>query len=713
MSEETFDELEMETERYELREPMLVGLVKPDRRFFVQAAGSGLMLAATFTQPPRLRAQQGRSARRDEPLADRFHLGEDGIVTVFTSKVEVGQGSRTQLTQAAAEELGLPIERVQLVMADTSLCPNDGGTAGSRTTPSTVPRVRNAAAAIRNLLLKHAATRLEVPVTKVSLSNGIFAAGERQVTLAELAADENLKQKLATATANANEELKPVTQWKILGTSVPKVTARAVATGSAIYPSDVRRPGMLYGKVLRPVSFGAELLSIDLQPASAWTEVRVVREDQFVACVAPTSYAANQALNAIASTAKWNRPPHVSSDELFEHFKQTGDTDSDVSEQADISRSLTDAHHKIDTAYTIDYIQHAPMEPRAAVAEWNGRELTVWVGTQQPDRVHGELTQAFSLPAAAVRVIVPDTGGGFGGKHTGEVAVEAARMSKAVGKPVSLRWSREEEFTWAYFRPAGLIEVKAGLNSDGKLTVWDFANYNSGGSAIETPYRVSNSSTRFIRCDSPLRQGSYRALASTANTFARESVMDELAGLAGADPLLFRLQHLDDGRLKNVLLAAAKSFGWETAAGQLELNRGVGLACGTEKGSFVAACAEVEVSKNKIQVLRVTQAFECGAIQNPDNLRSQVEGALVQGLGATLFESIGFKNGQIDSDNFSSYRVPRMDDLPVINIELIDRPDLPSVGGSETPIIAIAPAVANAVARASGIRCRSLPFKLS
>ena len=293
------------------------------------------------------------------------------------------------------------------------------------------------------------------------------------------------------------------------------------------------------------------------------------------------------------------------------------------------------------------------------------------------------------------------------------MAIEAARLSKSAGRPVHLRWTREEEFTWAYFRPAGLIEVNAGIDAAGKLFSWDFANYNSGGSAIDTPYVVPHGRTRFVRTDSPLRQGSYRALASTANTFAREGAMDQLAALAQVDPLDFRLQHLKPGRLKDVLQTAAKTFGWPGRTGNRATNRGVGIACGTEKGSYTAVCAEVEVVGHQVRVVRVCQAFECGAILNPDNLRRQVEGCLVMGLGATLHESIMFQDGQILNASFSSYRVPRMSDVPKIEIVLVDRPDLPSVGGSETPIIGIAPAIANAVFDAVGIRCRSLPLRLS
>jgi isoquinoline 1-oxidoreductase len=353
------------------------------------------------------------------------------------------------------------------------------------------------------------------------------------------------------------------------------------------------------------------------------------------------------------------------------------------------------------------------MEPRAAVAEWEGEKVTVWTGSQQPARVQRDLCDAFRLPPNRVRVIVPDTGGGFGGKHSGEAAVEAARLAKSAGKPVHLRWTREEEFTWAYFRPAGLIEVAAAIDDAGTLARWEFTNYNSGQSAIDTPYRVASRRVRFVGSQAPLKQGSYRALASTANTFARESAMDELAALAKADPLEFRLKNLADGRLKDVLLAAAKNFDWPSSRAKTSKGRGVGMGCGTEKGSYVAACAEVELADGKIRVVRVCQAYECGAILNPRNLRAQVEGSVIMGLGAALTEEIQFEDGKITNPDFASYRVPRMGDVPELDVVLVNRPDLPSVGGSETPIIAVAPAVANAVFHATGIRSRSMPLRLA
>jgi isoquinoline 1-oxidoreductase len=707
-----------EVERYELREAPYYRF-DANRREFVQIVGSGLIIAVSATRAAaQRRGRGGRESRRAETLAQRFQFSPDGTVTVFTSKVEVGQGSRTQIAQAAAEELQLPIQQLRVVMADTELCPDDGGTAGSRTTPSTVPRVRSAAAAARNVLLNLAAAQLHTDRGAVQFDKGTFvdSVSKAQLSLADLVRHETYSAAM-NQPAGDDAVTTAVEQWRVLGTDVPKVGGESIVTGAHKYPSDIAQPGMLYGKVLRPPSFGATLQEIDLDAAAALPNVQVVRDGDFVGCVAKDSWTAAKAISALAAKAKWDTPAHPSSRELFDYLKHTARTNSDsgrdrANRWGDLSVGLSASTRQLNCAYTIAYIQHAPMEPRAAVAQWSDGKLTVWTGSQQPSRVQSQLTEAFRLPAERVRVIVPDTGGGFGGKHSGEAAVEAARLAQAAGKPVSLRWTREEEFTWAYFRPAGLIEVQAGTNDAGQLMAWSFTNYNSGGSAIDTPYRSAHGQTRFVGTDSPLRQGSYRALASTANTFARESAMDELAIAAGLDPLDFRLAHLPEGRLRDVLQAAAGRFGWSDRRPKRAEGYGVGLACGTEKGSYVAACVEVQVRGDQIKVLSVCQAYECGKVQNPRNLRSQVEGCIVMGLGGALTEQIAFEQGRVTNANFSSYRVPRMDDLPVLDIVLVDRPDLPSVGAGETPIIAVAPAVANAVFQATGHRVRSMPITI-
>jgi isoquinoline 1-oxidoreductase len=368
------------------------------------------------------------------------------------------------------------------------------------------------------------------------------------------------------------------------------------------------------------------------------------------------------------------------------------------------------AHQKLERTYTVAYIAHAPLEPRAAVAEWKDGKLTVWTGTQRPFGVRAELAGAFRIPEDRVRVIVPDTGAGYGGKHTGEAAIEAARMARAAGKPVKLVWTREEEFTWAYFRPAGVIEIASGVSKDGKITAWEFHNYNSGSAGIRAPYEIPHQRIEFHPVRSPLRQGSYRALAATANHFAREVHINEMASTLKMDPLEFRFKNLKDERLRAVMDAAAKAFGWGKA--KASPDRGYGIAGGFEKGGYVATCAEVSADRStgKVKIVRVATAFECGAIINPDHLKNQIEGAIIQGIGGALFEAIDFEDGKILNPRFSRYRVPRFSDAPILETVLIDRKDLPSAGAGESPIVALAPAVSNAIFDATGICLTSLPM---
>ena len=344
------------------------------------------------------------------------------------------------------------------------------------------------------------------------------------------------------------------------------------------------------------------------------------------------------------------------------------------------------------------------------MAQWEGDNVTVWTGTQRPFGVRGELAEAFRIPEDKVRVLMPDTGSAYGGKHTGETAIEAARLARAAKRPVKVSWTREEEFTWAYFRPAGVIDVVSGVAADGSIEAWEFHNYNSGSAGIRTFYEIPNQRIIFHPVRSPLRQGSYRALAATANHFARESHMDEMAHALKTDPLAFRMKNLKNERLRAVFQAAAEKFGW-TKRQQGE-GRGFGMGGGYEKLGNIATFVEVHVDRNSgdVSVVRIVSAFECGAIVNPDNLRNQIEGANVQGLGGALFESIAFENGKIVNAKLSQYRVPRFSDLPAIETVLVDRKDLPSAGAGECPMVGLAPAIANAIHDASGVRLRSLPL---
>jgi nicotinate dehydrogenase subunit B len=700
-----------EPERYEFSTPPMHQFELARRDFF-KFIGAGIAIFAvakdSLAKQETLPTRGFHQEDLPQEITAWLHIGEDGIVTAFTGKVEIGQNIRTSLAQSVADELRVPFESVRMVTADTALTPFDFGTVGSRSMPTMSPQLRRAASAARELLVGAAAKEWNVAVEGLTAANGKVSdpATGRSLRYAELARGKTLAQNLP-----AEDPITPADQWTIAGIPIPKKDGRSFVTGEHQYTPDLRRPGMLYGKVLRPPSFGATITSYDAQTAQAISGVVIVRDGDFIGAAAGNERDAKKALDAIR--VAWKEIPQTSSKELFSYLKQNAKPNGDDRsrhQKGSIEAGLSTAAHRLDATYTVEFIAHAPLEPRAAVAEWSEGKLTVWTGSQRPFAVRDELASVFHVPEKSVRVIVPDTGSAYGGKHTGDAALEAARLARAAGRPVQVVWTREEEFTWSYFRPAGVMEIKSGIAADGTLTAWEFHNYNSGMSAIETPYDVPNQRIEFHSTQCPLRSGSYRGLAATANFFARESQMDALAHVAQMDPLEFRMKNLSDSRLRDVFRAAAKSFGWprkKTVDGQ-----GFGVAGGHEKGGYVATCAEVAVdrSSSAVRVIRLITAFECGAIVNPDGLRHQVIGANIQGLGGALFEAITFENGRITNPRFSRYRVPRFRDVPEVEAVLMDRKDLPSAGAGETPIMAVAPAIGNAIFDATGTRLTGLPL---
>lgn len=701
---------EIEVERYELSEAPMYRF-ETGRREFLELLGGGILLLLAL--PRDLGAQEsgrGRGGNRlPSDIGAWLHIGQDGMVTAYSGKVEVGQNSRTNLTQAVADELGMDPAQVRMVLGDTDQCPYDAGTFGSQTTPQMVPQIRKMAAAAREMLLDMAAETWKADRARLVLASGKISDGDgRNADFGTLTKGQKLVK-----TISGDVALNPPSKWKVAGTSVKKIDGRKYITGAHKYTSDLKLPGMLRGKILRPVAWGATLDSVDTSAAQAMSGVTVVHDGNFVGVAAPSEAAAEKALAAIKAT--WKTTDQPSDSELFAYLKSHvtqgraggggggGGTGS-------IEQGLTAAAHKLEQTYTVAYIAHTPLEPRAAVAQWENGKLTVWVGSQRPFGIKSELVEAFGLPEDKVRVIVPDTGSGYGGKHTSDSALEAARLAKGAGAPVKVVWTREEEFTWAYARPAGVIEVKSGAQKDGTLTAWEFHNYNSGGSGLRTFYDVPNKKEEFHATQTPLRQGSYRGLAATANHFARETAMDEMARMAGVDPLEFRLKNtVKDARLRAVLQAAADKFGWGKS--KPATGHGYGIAGGSEKGSYVATCAEVAVdAAGKVKIVRLATAFECGAIVNPDQLKNQVDGSVVMGIGGAMFEAIRFAGGKNLNPRFSGYRVPRFSDLPQLETVLLDRKDLPSAGAGETPIVGVAPAIGNAIFDATGVRLRAMPL---
>ncbi len=652
---ETFD---IEPDRFEIFAPSAHRL-EFSRREFWSLLGAGVLYVISA---------QDADGQQPERIAMRLHVAESGAITVLTGKVDIGQGLRTLLTQAAAEELRVPVDKVRVQTADTAVTPDDGGTWASLTTPQTVPVVRMAAAALRE---------------------AGFKAEALQRTVA------------SSVTLTAPKD------WKVLGTSLPMVNGRDIVTGRQKYGSDLRVDGMLHGKVLRGPSYHASLVKVDGAAAEKLPGVRVVRNGTLVGVVAGDERTAAEALRLLR--AEWKETGLPAQSDLFAHFRKTaeapvlqrGSRYPAVMQAGSVEEAMRGAVKRHEATYTAEYIAHVALECRSAIAMWEGDKLTVHCGTQAPQVVRRELAEAFRIPVGNVRLIVSTIGAGFGSKHRGECELEAAALAKAAGKPVRLAWSREDEFVAGYFRPAAVVDVKTALDAGGKMTGWDFHNYNSGAAGIGIPYAIPHYYCGFHRADSPLRQGSYRSLAAVANTFARESHVDEAARMAGADPVEYRLRHIEDARLRHVVEEGARRFGW--VAGR----KGAGVACTIEKDARLALFVEMAAAA---RVSRMVMVFDCGAVLNPDNLRNQLTGALIQGLGGALFEAVRFDRKGLLNGKLSRYRVPRLADLPEIEVHLVDRRDVAPAGAGEAGITLVAPAVANAWCALTGERRRGLPL---
>jgi nicotinate dehydrogenase subunit B len=610
-----------------------------------------------------------------------LHYAVDGTVTAFTGKVEVGQDNRTALCLIVADELQVAPAVVRLAMGDTDVCPFDIGTWGSRSLPGAGEDLRRCAAGAREWIA----------------CNG--RPGPRTRALEVVSRDVLLQ---APA------------RWRCRGRPSPRVGGRALLGGAHRFASDLMLPGMLHGRLLRAPAYGAQLTSVELGAARALPDVTVVHEGQFVGVCAPSRSMVKRALAAI--DARWGAVEAPGESELEAHLRSrptegVGWEAPVREERGDVERALAAAAARVTGTYTTAYLAHASLETRVAIAEWRDGRLMVWTGAQQPFMIRAELSAALGVAEEKVRVMVPDVGGGFGSKHTEHEALAAARLAQAAGRPVKVALDREEEFRSSYARPAAVIDIRAGASASGRIAAWEHLNVNSGAAALRCPYEATDQRVVFQPADSPLPQGPYRALAATANNFARESAVDELADAAGIDPLEFRLRNLSDERLIAVLIAAADRARWTERRAEAGDGAGIGIACGVEKGGRVATCVRVHVAgEAEPEILGIVTAYECGAIVNPDNVTRQIEGATVMGLGGALFEAIHFDSGRILNASLHEYRVPRFADVPPIDVVLLDRPEIPPAGAGETPIITLAPALANALVAAGARRPRSLPI---
>jgi isoquinoline 1-oxidoreductase len=696
MSEQTND---LRLEKFELSNDIT-------RREAAKRLQAGILFLFTFRKGAAGQSTQATNSL----LSSRLHVGEDGTITVLTGKVECGQGIRTTLTQAAAEELHTAPGRVRLIMGDTDLVPDDGGTWGSLTTPQTVPVIRQACASLREYFRRYAAEQWKVDTDEIHVSDGSIRHKDGRI----LRYRDLTRNKVFEAATSAGAPLTSPLNWAVCGTPLPAINGPAIVRGALKYSSDLYLDGMLHGQVIRPPNYRCRLLSYDASKAASLPGVKIVHQEDFLGVVAPTAQAAAAAAHAVE--AHWSNEQLGNPATLFSDLKRNakppdgkaGGRYPALIEAGSVEEGIARAPHRHRASYQIWYIAHVPLEARAAVAEWRGGRLTVHCGTQAPFPVRDEIAKAFEIPPEHVRVVVSDTGSGYGGKHNSECELEAARLARETDKPVRLAWSREEEFGQSYCRPAALMEVESGFDSKGVLQAWDFHNYNGGAASLTPPYRIANLRAGYHASASPLRQGSYRSLAAVGNTFARESHLDEIAASMKLDPLELRLRNIEDSRLRTVLERAAERFGWGRARSGAGV--GYGFACNLEKGGRLALFTKLEVDGSQVRLRRMVAAFDAGAILNPDILSNQVEGAIVQGIGGALFEELKFNSNRITNGRLSGYRVPRFTDIPDIDVILIDRRDMPSSGAGESPITATAPSIASAIFAASGKRIRQMPM---
>jgi len=688
-----------------------------DRRDFFKILGGGILVLFAFDEKDLFAQRGGPSYPAD--LNAYLKIGEDGRVTVYSGKIEMGQGVITSLAQMAADELGVALESIDMVMGDTDLCPYDSGTYGSMSTRFFGPAVRAAAAEARAVLLLMASEQLKAPVEKLTVENGaVFVAADKKsrVTFAQLAKGQKITRKL-----EGKAVLKAIADYRIMGKPVKRTDAALKVTGKAKYAGDHREPGMLYAKILRPPAHGAVIKSVDTTAAAKIPGAMVVNQDGLVAVLHQDPEAAEEGRAAIkAIDVQMPAGPAFDNVTVFDHFLADAPKPTESARRGDLAEGEKAAASVFDLKYLTAYGAHAPIETHTALAKIEDGKATVWISTQSPFPNRQQIANAIGFTPQNVRVITPQVGGGFGGKNPAPQAVEAAKLAKITGKPVMVVFSRAEEFFYDSFRPAAVVKIKSGIDGAGKICLWDYSVYCAGSRSSEQYYDVPNNLHRVygggmgegagtIRMHA-FATGAWRAPGAMVNVFARESQIDIMAAKAKIDPLEFRLNNTSDKRMRSVLEAAAARFPWKKAAAPS--GRGVGIACGIDAETYVAQIAEVTVDKatGAVKVKRIVCAQEMGFVINPQGATMQMEGCITMGLGYSLSEDIKFKGGQIFTTNFDTYELPRFSSLPVIETFLVKNDELPPKGGGEPAIVPLGAAVANAIFDTTGARLFQFPM---
>lgn len=684
------------------------------RRDFFKLLGSGIII---FFQPWSsldlfsLPAEQARSLPKD--FNAFLHIAEDGTVSCFTGKIEMGQGIVTSLVQELAEELNVPMEKVKMVMGDTDLCPFDQGTWGSLTTRVFAPNMRAAAAEARGVLIELASARLGVPVIQLDVKDGIISDtknAKNAVSYSQLTKGKKIEKFL-----DVKPSVEDYTKFTYIGKPFTRLDATLKVTGEAKYAGDIKLPGMVFARILRPPSHGAKLISVDFTAAEKVEGTKVVRDGDFIAVLHENRDKADEALVKIQAEYSFNEMP-VNDKTIFEWMLKADSRANVVRSSGDLETGRQLSEKIFESEFHDPYLAHAPIETHTALARLEDDKMTVWAATQSPFGLRDAIVRELGFPVEKVRVITPFVGGGFGGKSAYQQGIEAAKLAKLAGKPVMVMWTRDEEFFLDNFHPAAVIKIKSGIDSSGLIRLWDYHVYYAGTRGSETIYDVPNAkTTEYSRNKDappvhPFSTGPWRAPNNNTNTFAREVQVDIMASAAGIDPLEFRLKILRDEKMIACLRAVAEKFGY--VAGKSPGGRGIGVACGSDAGTWVAHMAEVKVDKitGKVQVVRIACAQDMGLCVNPEGALIQMEGCITMGLGYTFTEELMFDGGNIHSRGFDTYEIPRFSWLPKIDCVILDRKDKPPQGGGEPAIIAIGAVVANAIFDATGARLYRVPL---
>lgn len=642
-----------------------------------------------------------------------LHISEDGLVTCYTGKIEMGQGPMIALAQMMADELDVAFENVKMVMGDTDLCPWDDGTWGSTSIREFGPEMRKAAAKAREILIQMAAENLKVPVSRLQVNDGVVSDmndNSRSVSYADLTKGKRIRMSVI-----GEPKVKDARDFKIVGKPHHRVDAIQKVTGEAKYAGDFKFPGMLFARIVRPSSYGAKLISADTSEAEKIEGIQVVRDKDLVALLHENQDKADEAI--VKVKAEWSPVVlDVNDKTVIKHYLRSAKKGNITNTKGDINEGRKIAAKITESEYYDGYVAHSPIEPHAAVATIEGDKITVWVSAQTPFLVRDQISQELGMSPEKIRVIVPFVGGGFGGKGDNPQAIIAARLTRLTGKPVMVTWTREEEFFFDTLRSAALNIVKSGISKEGMITFWDFSAYYCGDRGAETIYDVPHQKTIIYDQEEgdpqvhPFATGPWRAPGNSNNTFAREMQICQMAATAGIDQIEFRLKNLRDERMIAVLKAAAEKFGYTPAKGPS--GRGFGIALGTDVDSYVAVITEVRVDNKTghVQVVRASCAQDMGMCVNPLGTLMQIEGCITMGMGYSLTEELNFEGTNMLTQNWDTYEIPRFSWVPDIDAVILDRMDQPPHGGGEPAIICMGGAIASAIFDATGAVLFNMPM---